>query len=301
MRPAASPPGGRWIAVLAALFTVAVWANFLLTLGGMTSAGLGLVELGFLRAVSCAILLAPVIWRLGIYPKGIGFGRFLVMILGAGFAFMYLFPLGFSFAPPSDSGVFGPGVMPLWVALLSIFILREKIGAARLFGFALIAFGVLAVGGWDALGAASDGAWRGYALFSFVSLAFACYAIAQRGSGLSALEATALVSFWTLPIALGAGLIWGLDFSAVSAEAVAWTVLSQVMSGVVAVSTYTFAIIKLGPSRGSAFIALTPAAVALGSDLFLDQPATPLIWAGIAVVSAGVLISSGVMERARGA
>lgn len=292
------------LAVAAALFSVAIWANFLVTTGGVSAGGaasggpsLGVIELGFLRAAACAIGLAPVIWRVGLYPRGLAPWRFMVMVIGAGVSFMFLIPGGFAFAPPADSGIFAPGVLPLWVAILSIVFLGERIGGARLFGFALIACGVFAVGGYDALAHSSDGAWRGYLCFSGGSLMFSFYAVAQRGSGLTALEATALISIWCVPIAGGAALIWGVDFSGVSAPVLAWTALAQFASGVVAVVTYTYATMRLGPSRGSAFIALTPVVVALASDFFLDQPATPLVWAGVAVVSTGVLIASGVLER----
>lgn len=285
------------LAVAAALFTVAIWANFLITTGGVVGAGLGVVELGLLRAVAGTFGLAPVIWRLGLYPKGLEPWRFVVMVVGAGVSFMFLLPAGFVYAPPADSGVFAPGVLPLWVAALSWLLLKERIGGLRVFGFALIAVGVLAVGGLEAVRHAGDGAWRGYLCFSGASLCFAFYAIAQRGSGLTALEATALISVWSLPVAVAAALVFGADYSTVSPAAIAWTALAQFASGVLAIVTFTYAIMRLGPSRGAAFIALTPAVVALASDLVLGRPATPLIWAGVAVVSAGVLIASGVLER----
>lgn len=285
------------LAVAAALSSVAIWANFLVTTGGAVGAGLGVVELGLLRAAACTIGVSPVLWRIGLLPRGLAPWRFAVMVVGAGLSFMFLLPAGFFFAPPADSGVFAPGVLPLWVALLSWLILKERIGRLRIFGFALIAVGVFAVGGYEAMAAASDGAWRGYLCFSGASLCFALYAIAQRGSGLTALEATALVSAWCLPVAGVVALVFGVDYSAVGPVGLAWTALTQVASGVVAVMTYTYAIIRLGPSRGSAFIALTPVVVAVASDLVLGQPATPLVWAGVAVVSCGVLIASGVLER----
>lgn len=287
------------LAVAAALFSVAIWANFLVTTGGATMGGLGVIELGAIRAFTCAAVLLPIIWRIGIWPKRLETWRFLTMVLGAGVSFMFLVPLGFSMAPPADSGIFAPGVLPLWVAALSWVVLKERIGNLRLFGFALIAAGVFAVGGYDALSTASEGAWVGYICFSGGSLLFSFYAIAQRGSGLTALEATALVSFWCVPIALVAIALFGADFSQASWGLIAWTGLAQFGSGVVAIVTYTYAIIRLGPSQGSAFVALTPAIVALASDIFLGQPATPLVWVGVAVVSAGVLIASGVFERRR--
>ena len=288
------------LAVAAALFSVAIWANFLVTTGGATMGGIGVIELGVIRAFTCATVLLPVIWRIGVWPKGLETWRFLVMVLGAGVSFMFLVPLGFSMAPAADSGIFAPGVLPLWVAALSWIVLGERIGGVRLFGFALIAVGVFAVGGYDALSTAGEGAWLGYICFSGGSLLFSFYAIAQRGSGLTAFEATALVSFWCVPIAVVAIAIFGADFSKASWGLIAWTGLAQFGSGVVAIVTYTYAIIRLGPSQGSAFVALTPAIVALASVIFLDQPATPLVWFGVAVVSCGVLIASGIFGR-RGA
>lgn len=292
-----APAAGKGLAVLAALFTVAIWANFLISTGAVVGAGLGIVEVGLLRSVSCTLALLPVLWRMGLYPKGLGFGRFLVMTVGAGIGFMALMPLGFQLAPAASSGVFAPGLLPLWVAGLSAAFLGEKIGPVRLAGFALIAAGVLAVGGLDALRAGADGAWRGYLLFASASFGFSCYAIAQRGSGLTALEATALISVWTLPAALLGALVFGADFSGVRVEVLAWTAFAQIASGVVSILCYTYAIVRLGPSRASAFMALTPAVVALAAELALGETTNPLVWAGVAVVSAGVLVASGLWER----
>lgn len=297
----AAPPmiPRRWLAVVAVLFTVAIWANFLVTAGGVIGAGFGVVELGLLRAVISTAALSPVLWRIGLYPKGLEFWRFLVMVLGASLAFMFVMPMAFHYAPTADSGIFAPGMMPLWVASLSWIFLGERIGPFRLSGFALIAIGVLAVGGWEAITQAGDGAWRGYLLYSSSSLLFSCFAIAQRGSGLTALEATAIISVWSLPLSLLAALIWGVDFTTISPEALVWTAIAQFGSGVVAIVTFAYAINRLGASRAAAFIALTPAVVALASDLFLGEPARPLVWVGVAVVSVGVLIASGVLERRR--
>lgn len=289
-----------WLAVGAALFSVSIWANFLVTTGGVVGAGLGTIELGVLRAVCCSIALLPIIWRIGLYPKGLEPWRFVIMVLGAGLSFMFLVPLGFHFAPPADSGIFAPGVLPLWVAILSWVFLKEQISAGRIFGFVLIAIGVLSVGGYSAISTAADGAWMGYMCFSGGSLLFSFYAIAQRGSGLTALEATALISAWCVPIAGIAILIFGVDFSAVSVPVLAWTALAQFGSGVVAIVTYTYAIIVLGPSRGSAFIALTPVIVALASGLFLGKPATDMALVGAVIVSVGVLIASGLFEKRPG-
>jgi len=285
------------LAVGAALFSVAIWANFLVTTGGMTNGGLGVIELGFIRATVCGIVLWPVARRLGYYPKGMEFWRFLVMVIGAGSGFLFLIPLGFAYAPPADSGIFAPGTMPLWAALVSIVFLGERISAIRGVGYLLIAAGILGVGGYDAIASSGDGVWIGYVYFASGSLLFAFYAAAQRNSGLDALEATALVNFWTLPIACIAASIWGLDYSSVSWVAISWTGFAQFGSGVIAIITFTYATMTLGPSRGAAFIALTPAIVALASDWFLGQPASPMIWIGVFVVSIGVLIAAGLFER----
>ena len=289
------------LAVCAALFTVSIWANFLVTTGGMTSGGLGVVELGFIRATVCGIALWPIVHRIGYYPKGMELWRFAVLVIGAGSGFLFLIPLGFAYAPPADSGIFAPGTLPLWAAITSMVFLGERISAIRGIGFFLIAIGVLGAGGLDAILNAGDGVWIGYIFFASGSLMFSFYAAAQRNSGLDALEATALVNFWTLPAACVMAFGFDLDFSSVSMLAIGWTALAQFGSGVVAIITFTYATMTLGPSRGAAFIALTPAIVALASDWFLGQPASDMIWIGAVVVSAGVLIASGLFERQKAA
>jgi len=287
----------KLLAVAAALFTVAIWANFLVTTGGMTSGGLGVIELGFIRAATCGLILWPVVHRIGYFPPKMEPWRFCVLVIGAGSGFLFLIPLGFAYAPPADSGIFAPGTLPLWAAVSSMIFLGERISPIRGVGYFLITIGVLGVGGLEALLNAGDGAWIGYLFFMAGSLMFSFYATAQRNSGLDALEATALVNFWTLPMACIIAAVWGLDFSSVSPAAIGWTAFAQFASGVLAIITYTYAIMTLGASRGAAFIALTPAVVALASDWFLGQPASSMTWIGVIVVSFGVLIASGLFEK----
>ncbi|MEM7267663.1 MAG: DMT family transporter [Pseudomonadota bacterium] len=285
------------LGVGAALFSVAIWANFLVTTGGATAGGLGVVELGLIRAGLCSAVCLPFALRVGLYPKGMPLWRFLVMTIGASAGFLFLVPYGFTLAPPADSGIFAPGTLPLWSALVALIFLGERISALRWLGFLLIAAGVMGVGGFDALSRAGDGVWIGYLCFMGGSFFFAFYAAAQRNSGLNAVEATAMVNVWTLPVALVVSAIYGVDFSPVGVGAIAWVGFAQFCSGVVAVITFTYAAQTLGPSKGAAFIALTPAVVAVASDWFLGQPASSMIWVGVAVVSVGVLIASGVFDR----
>ena len=304
--PAARAP--RLPALLALGATILIWASFLVVTRSAMTYRLGSVEVGLLRFGIGALLFLPVIfWRRDRLDPGrwarARVADLVAIPLFGGIFFLLLLAAGLRIAPVADSGVFAPGMLPLYVALLSALLLGERFTGLRRVGFVLIVAGALGVGGWEAPRSTRTprcsgvpGAWRGHLLFTGASLSWAVYTVAFRRSGLDALSGAAL-----LTIGAGCGfallaLVRGVDYSVLPPGALALQVVFQgLLSGFAATFTYFYAVEHIGASRSAACAALVPVLAALGGWVFLAEPIGAGKAAGIVLVAAGVVLASGAL------
>ncbi len=178
--------------------------------------------------------------------------------------------------------------MPLWVALLSVLLLKEALPMRRKLGLLLILCGVIAIAGIGVI--FSEGRqWIGHLLFLTASLMWACYTIALRRSGLSALHGTAIVAAWSMLLYLPIYLVF-LEPALLSAQpsSLLFAMLYQgVLSSVVSLVAYTRAVAILGASRAAAFASLNPVLGLLIAIPVLGESPSTLDILGIFLVSAG--------------
>ncbi len=298
---APSPPSLLPLAgVAAALFTVLLWAAGLaITRFGVTGS-LSLWDVIFLRLTPPALLLVPLLWRLG---PGFQAGnprrnRFVaLMLLGAGLPFVCASTTGTLFAPAAHAGALMPGSMPLFTALLVWLVLRERPGRERLLGLGLILTGVVALGGYH-LFAGSGGLWRGHGLFLLGGLLWATYTLVARQSGLSPWHAAAVVYCFSalayLPLYL---LVLQPTLLQAPPFEIAVQAVQSVLSGLISMYTYGYAVQRLGPGRAAAFGALVPALAALLAIPLLGEWPEPVTWGGILLIGLGVALASGALLR----
>ena len=75
-------------------------------------------------------------------------------------------------------------------------------------------------------------------------------------------------------------------------------ILQGLLIAILAMLLYNFSIRQLGPAQTAAFGALTPILALLGSFIFLGETITILKSIGIFTVAVGVVLASGIMEKA---
>ncbi|MEM6439840.1 MAG: DMT family transporter [Pseudomonadota bacterium] len=303
MRTPPPPPGGRpgafpGAGTLAALSFVSIWATFILLSRFALGGSFTVAELLFLRLAPAALVLAPVMIRKGVIPKGQSWPRALTIMLGAGIGFPAVVIAGLQVAPASDAGPLAPGTLPFWTALATAVMMGERPGPRRLFGLGLIFVGALLVGVWGAVSGAEPGAWRGHIGFVTAAALWAVYTVVFRQSGLSPLHAAAIGMFWSTVFGLPILLWIGLPFDgAAPVEIAVMGLLQGVLISVVALLAYGYAVQVIGASEAGAFGALTPILTLLGGVFLLDEPFGPAKVAGVCLVAAGVLFASGVFSR----
>jgi drug/metabolite transporter (DMT)-like permease len=298
---AAPIDGGRkGLAYLAAFVVVVIWAIYLVSTRSAMTGAMGVVEIGLVRFLPATLILSPVLLRRGLFPKGVSPVRLAIIALFAGFLFFSSISVAFQFAPVSDSGVFAPGMLPLFTAIAAYVALGERYGPVRASGFALILAGGLAVGGYEAIANSGHGAWRGHILFMTAAALWSIYSVTFRMTGLGALHGAALISFWSAVSFALTALITGVDFAGVGWREIGWQIFAQgVLTSIVAMFAFGFAVREIGPSRTAAFAALTPVLAAVGGWVFLGEEVSQVKWIGIAIVAAGVLLASGVVALRR--
>jgi drug/metabolite transporter (DMT)-like permease len=277
------------------LAAVSIWAGWSVMTRLAVTTRLDAWDIAALRFGVAGILLAPVVARRGLARERLGWLGLAVLIAGVGAPYVLVAAGGLQFAPASDQGALNPGCMPLFVALLAVLVLGETLSAAQKSGLWLIAAGALVIVGWHAAGGASAARAFGDALFLLASFLTACFTVAMRQARLAPLYATALVSTGSLVLYLPVYLaLFGTRLARVPpVDLAVQTIFQGILVTIVSIVLYGRAVAILGASGGAAFGALVPALSALFAIPVLGEWPSATDWLGIALVSAGVYLTSG--------
>lgn len=275
------------------LAAVSIWSGWIVVarLGLRTS--LTPWDIAALRFGVAGLLLIPYLMRTGLALDRLGWIGLAAIVLGGGAPVLFA-NAGLVFAPAAHAGALFPGVMPLMVAVLAAFLLREAFTAKKWVGFALILPGVFAVAWEPGVGIGTPQS-LGHALFLASGLAWACYTVAMRGARLDGLHAAAIAAVGAfvlyLPFYVGTA---GQRLLAAPLPDIALQAFVQgLLTAIVSLLLYGRAVAILGASSGAAFAALCPAMTALMAIPILDEWPTAIEWMAIIMISAGVYVVSG--------
>ena len=294
-------PRTRALGLMAALVTVTIWATFMLVTRFAVQGSFTVEELLILRLVPGALVMAPLMWRLGVIPQGQSWPRAAMLMVGASAVFPFLVSTGLAYAPASDGGALAPGMLPFWTAIAAYFMAGEMTGPRRRLGLAMILLGAMIVSLWQIFAGTDAGAWKGHLLFLTGSGCWAVYTVIFRQSGLSPLHGLVIGLFWgTLlfaPLLIATG---NVSFATASQLDIAvMIVLQSFIIGILAMFLYGYAVQILGAAEAAAFGALTPILALMGGMAFLGETVTALKIVGVTLVAAGVFLASGVLSKPR--
>lgn len=296
---ATTPAAASYFAgIAAALATCAIGAGWQIATR-MGTATLAPIDLALIRYAIPALLLAPVWLRVGIgSPSWRSTGQLLVLVLGAGLPFGLLGITGASFAPVAHMGTLLPGAIPLFVALLSGWFLRETLPLWRGIGLAVIVCGMGMLAS-QSITSFDNGVWRGDALFLLAALLWSGYTVIFRQSNFTPWQAAAVINAWSALLVLPLWLVMneGQLFAMPLRDLLVQGLWQGVLAGVGGLWTYGVAIKLIGPARAAAFGALVPVMAALGGLALLDEPMTSTTLAGVVLTSCGVLLATGIFAR----
>lgn len=297
--PSTQPVGSTYLkGALFGLAAASIWAGWSAITRLAVTTNLNAWDIAALRFGVAGVLLLPVVVKRGLALDRIGWRGLAAIVICGGAPYVLLAAAGLRYAPAFDQGALNPGVMPLFVALISATVLRERLIVARNIGLACILAGVLVLAGWHARDERAD--WVGLRTFGhllFLSAAFlwAGFTVIMRQARLDPLHAAALVSTGSLvayfPIYLvfhGAGLA-----QASPTDLIIQAIFQGVLVTVVSLLLYGRSVAILGAPGGAAFGALVPALSAVLAIPLLGEWPGGWDWVAILLISVGVYVASG--------
>lgn len=289
------------LGVVSGLVVVLCWAGWVVATRFAVTTQLRPVDVAFLRYLVPAIALLPVLMRQGFGPRQIGVARTAILVACAGLPFLLVASTGMKFAPASDVGTVMVGTMPVFVAVFSAAVNRERFDRVRVLGFLLVVLGIAGIAA-HGLFDFQSGAWRGHLLFLAGAALYAVFTVTFRRSGIGPWHAAAIVNFYSLLLIAPVYFLFcgSRVLSAAPGEVVTQALMQGVVAGILALYFYGDAIRRLGASRAAVFGALTPVVVALVGVPLLGEIPNAVAWAAIFAVSAGVVLAShGGLAQAR--
>lgn len=279
-----------------AFITVLIWAGWILATRHSAGTAFGTIDLGLIRYGVPALLLAPVWLKTGLLPRKLPLLLLALMVAGSGALFFQVSAFAIHSVPASSVGVLLGGSMPLATALIGITVFGERPDRMRVLGFAAILAGV-AILLTRSLGSTASTGWSGYALLPAAATLWAIYTHAFRRSGLSPLQGSALIAIWSFLIHLGLAACFGTTLAGVPLQEIALQVTSQgILSGLVAMVAYGFAVKSLGGTQAAAFTALTPVLAMIGGAILLGEQIGPFEILAAVVTATGVALSTGILS-----
>lgn len=179
-----------------------------------TLAGYTPLDLAALRYIAAGLVLAPFAWRARRALMAIGLPRLVVVAIAGGAGNALLFSWGLVHAPASHGGTIAPITAAVMGAVLGIPFLREWPTRGRVLAIGVIVAGVALIG-WDGIGGAHPGAWRGDLILVCAGTGWAAFTLLLRrwhvpalagNAAVCCLSALMLVPVW---LALGMGSVPG--------------------------------------------------------------------------------------------
>ena len=289
------PGAQKLFGLAAALMMVFVWSGYFLSLRAGAVTPVTTYEIGLLRFGLPGLLLLPVFIRSFSLIRQVPKLYLAGMLIGGGLPFFWLGAMGMQLGQVAEGSTLIPGVAPLFVSGMAVLIFNQPLSRWRLAGLVLIFTGVVVFAANSVAGNTSVSA---VALFLVASFLWALFALSIRQGGLSPLVAASVVTVPTGAALLIAGLIlqpelgwFGLTLEQQLGQIVAQGLGAGLASGLL----FAFAISRLGAEVTSAIGSLTPVAASVIAYLMFGEQVTLMIIGGIALISLGVILASGLI------
>lgn len=243
------------------------------------------------RFLFCGLLLLPYYLKGQLYKK-ISIFRSLLLSSSAGAIYVYVSALGLNYVPAGHLGIVETGTMLALSALGGYLFLGETKTTTQIIGYALVIGGLTAVS-WHSFFEHSENQFLGDGLLIIGGILWAIYTVLAKKWNINSWDAVASISVTSLFLWGPIILIFGnLDFSAQTASTWLFQGVTQgIVTSIVGLWLYSFAVQTLGASRGSLLGALVPAIAILGGYLFLSEVPNLTEICGLFLTSFGILLS----------
>ncbi len=275
---------------LFALVCVGLWAGFVWLSRIAGPSGLNSFDLTALRFGVASIVLLP-LW---LFWRRMPIFNLTMLSLAAtgGLGYALLAYTAFHFAPASHGAVLLSGILPFFVTVLAWFILGERPSHKRLWALGVIGLGVASMAKYSMNNLAES--WPGDLMMVAGSCVWGLYTVLVKRSGKAPWEVTTGVGLLSallyLPVYL---LILPKTIATASwINIVTQGLFHGVLVVIVAMLCYMQAMVRLGPTRLGAMMAIVPAVAGLGAVVLLGEPFSAWLVAGLVLTSGGAWLGA---------
>lgn len=270
--------------------TILIWSGFVLVARMGGTSDLNPFDITALRFGVAATVLFPLwlFWkRVSLFNR-----KMLALALTGGLAYSLVVYSAFRYAPAAHGAVLISGLLPFFVPLFALLILREPLRSSLRFALPVIAIGLIFLG-MDIF-SRSENTLPGDLLLISSSVLWAIYTILAKRSGLDpwqmAIGGALLAALIYLPIYILflPKAILLVPFK----EAALQGIYHGVIVAIVAMVFYMAAMTRLGPARLGSCMALVPAIAGLGSSLILGETLSGWLIIGLLATSTGAWLGA---------
>ncbi|MDF1747786.1 MAG: DMT family transporter [Alphaproteobacteria bacterium] len=283
-----------WKGIAFGLATAIIWGTWPVVSRFGVQQSLSALDVTMLRFLVSGLILLPFVLRRG--HGGLGWGKALVLAIGAGAPYALVTITGFSYAPAGHGGLIIPSVMLTCSTLGGWLLLKDRPNSKRLIGLVIVLSGVAVMASAGELAAAGfPMLWLGHILFACGGMFWALYTVFSRKWGADPLHATALVSVLSLVLY---GPVYVMMRGTVLLHAPVEELLLQgvaqgLVAAVLALICYTKTVALLGAGRAALFAALVPGFSALFAYPALGEVPNTRHLLGLGLVSVGMILALG--------
>ncbi len=278
---------------LYALAAVVIWTGFILVsrMGGISE--LLPYDVIAIRYVTCAVLLLPVWWFK--YRFNLLNWKLVVASLIGGLAYALFAFRGFQLAPASHAAILLPGLMPLFIILLSVWINREAQPWTKWLGIGVITLGVGSLFAQKLSQNQIHGQSfsEGHIWLVAAALMWAVFSVLIKRWGITPWQATVSLAVITCALYLPVYIQWlPKNISTELWDDILLQAFYQgVMATIVQMIFYVKAVQAIGPSSMGAMMAMVPVLAGVAAVFVLDEPASFELLSGLVLVSVGAWIA----------
>ncbi len=244
-----------------------------------------------LRFGGGALLLTPVLLKQRLPAAAWREGLLYALLWGAPFVLLVAMGLQLTTAAQASSVV--PALMPVMAGMMAWGMTGTRPSLLAVCSYAAILAGLIAlVAGRNTV--AGSFSFAGYGALALAAFIWAIYSVRFRSSALSALQAAALICFWSALFFIPVYLIFGLSrLEQASGQEIAFQLVYQGgLMSCVALITYNRAVTMLGTGAAAAMMALVPVLASVLAVPILGEIPSAVGMMAIAVIAAGVSMAA---------
>jgi len=278
------------LGVLCALAAALIWSGFIIVsrMGGISE--LTPYDVIAIRYVTCAGLLLPV-WAL-FFRFNLLQWKFFASALIGGLAYAIFAFKGFELSSALHGGILLPGLIPVFVAFISMHLIKVPLSSNKRLGLCLIVVAIAMLFGKEVVSMGHMP--RGDVYFVISAFFWAWFSVLINKWHITPWQATCSLAFVTCLVYMPVYLLFlPKNISQSGLSEIALQVFYQgFLATIIQMLLYVKAVKLIGAQGMGSFMALVPVIAGLLGISILQESAGWILWLALLLVSIGVWVSN---------